>query len=146
MLDVELPEDPAQAMMTWYGMLNHAVTQQGRARGEPTPDLNAIAVKTPVKAVEFIFPHYFLLPYLSSMSAYRIRPLGPESCLFELWSLTHFPEGKEPAPVMEPVMLPHDSDSSRRFRGRTIRTFRASRSACMPRASNSCACRRTSRG
>jgi nitrite reductase/ring-hydroxylating ferredoxin subunit len=109
LLDVELPEDPTQAVMTWYGMVNQAVTQQGRTRGEPTPDLNEIAVKTPVKAVEFIFPHYFLLPYLSSMSAYRIRPLGPESCLFEIWSLTHYPEGKEPAPVMESVMLPHDS-------------------------------------
>jgi Ring hydroxylating alpha subunit (catalytic domain)/Rieske [2Fe-2S] domain len=109
MLDVDLPEDPVQAMMSWYGMLNHAVTQQGRARGEPTPDLNEIAVKTPIKAVEFIFPHYFLLPNLSSMSAYRIRPLGPESCIFEIWSLTHFPAGAEPDPVMEPVTLPHDS-------------------------------------
>ena len=96
--------------MTWYGTLNHAVTQQGRARGEPTPDLNEIAVKTPIKAVEFVFPHYFLLPNLSSMSAYRVRPLGPESCLFEIWSLTHFPVGGEPAAVMEPVTLPHDSD------------------------------------
>jgi nitrite reductase/ring-hydroxylating ferredoxin subunit len=110
MLDVELPEDPEQALMTWFGMLNHAVTEQGRARGEPTPDLNEIAVKTPVKSVEFIFPHYFLLPNLSSMSAYRIRPLGPESCLFELWSLTHFPKGEEPEPVMEPVTLAHDSE------------------------------------
>ena len=110
MVDVELPEDPAQALMTWYGMLNQAVTDQGRARGEPTPDLNEIALKTPLKAVEFIFPNYFLLPNLSSMAAYRIRPLGPESCLFELWSLTHFPVGREPEPVMDPVMLAHDSD------------------------------------
>jgi carnitine monooxygenase subunit len=110
LLDVELPEDPNEAMMTWYGMLNHAVTQRGRARGEPTPDLNEIAAKTPIKAVEFIFPHYFLLPNLSSMSAYRIRPLGPESCIFELWSLTHFAAGKEPDAVMEPVTLAYDSD------------------------------------
>lgn len=110
LLEVDLPEDPGQALMTWYGMLNHAVTEQGRARGEPTPDLNEIAVKTPVKAVEFIFPHYFVLPNLSSMAAYRIRPLGPESCLFELWSLTHFPAGEEPAAITEPVMLSHDSD------------------------------------
>jgi hypothetical protein len=44
------------------------------------------------------------------MSAYRIRPLGPESCIFELWSLTHFPVGGEPGAVMEPVTLAHDSD------------------------------------
>jgi hypothetical protein len=110
MVDVDLPEDPFQAIATWFGMLNHRVTEEGRKRGEPTPDLNAIAVNTPVKAVEFIFPNYFLLPFLSSMAAYRIRPLGPESCLFELWSLTHFPEGKEPPAVMDPVMLPYDSD------------------------------------
>jgi nitrite reductase/ring-hydroxylating ferredoxin subunit len=110
LLDVELPDDPAEAVMTWYGMLNHEVTRQGRARGEPTPDLNGLAVTHPVKAVEFIFPHYFLLPSLSSMSSYRIRPLGPETCLFELWSLTLFPEGKEPQAPLEPMMLPYDSD------------------------------------
>jgi hypothetical protein len=29
--------------------------------------------------------------------------------MFEIWSLTHFPEGQEPAPVMETTMLPYDS-------------------------------------
>jgi nitrite reductase/ring-hydroxylating ferredoxin subunit len=110
MADVELPEDPAQAVMQWYGMLNAAVTKAGRERGEPTPDLNALAVSDPVNAVEFLFPHYFLLPFLTSMAAYRIRPLGPESCYFEIWSLTLFPEGQEPPVVMDPVVLPHDSD------------------------------------
>jgi phenylpropionate dioxygenase-like ring-hydroxylating dioxygenase large terminal subunit len=109
LLDVDLPEDQLQGMMTWYGMVNAEVTRQGRERGEATPDLNALAVSHPVKAVEFLFPHYFLLPFLSSVSAYRIRPLGPESCLFEIWSLTQFPEGQEPAPVMETIMLPYDS-------------------------------------
>jgi phenylpropionate dioxygenase-like ring-hydroxylating dioxygenase large terminal subunit len=108
-LEVDLPEDPGQAIMQWFGMLNHAVSEAGKARGEPTPDLNTIAMTTPVKAVEYLFPHYFLLPFLSSMAAYRIRPLGPESCMFELWSLTHFPKGQEPDPVMEPTLLPYDS-------------------------------------
>jgi phenylpropionate dioxygenase-like ring-hydroxylating dioxygenase large terminal subunit len=109
LLDVDLPDDPAEAVMTWYGMVNAEVTRQGRARGEPTPDLNALAVSHPIKSVEFIYPHYFLLPNLSSFAAYRIRPLGPESCLFELWSLTLFPEGEEPEPVMEPVMLAYNN-------------------------------------
>ncbi|MET0239368.1 MAG: aromatic ring-hydroxylating dioxygenase subunit alpha [Sphingobium sp.] len=109
LIDVELPEDPMQAIMHWFGMVNYAVTEAGRARGEPAPDLNKIAVETPVKAVEFIFPNYFLLPFLSSMAAYRIRPLGPESCVFELWSITHFPEGQEPPVVMDPIYLPYDS-------------------------------------
>jgi nitrite reductase/ring-hydroxylating ferredoxin subunit len=109
LLDVELPDDPIQATMKWYGIVQDEITKQLRARGERVPDLNEVAVTHPVNAVEFLFPHYFLLPYFSGMSSYRIRPLGPESCLFEIWSLTHFPEGQEPAPPMEPTVLPFDS-------------------------------------
>ncbi len=110
LLDVDLPEDPAQAVMMWFGIVQDQITKQLQARGEPVPDLNAVAVSHPVSAVEYIFPNYFMLPFFSSMSAYRIRPLGPESCLFELWSLTFYPEGKEPPPVMAPTLLPFDSD------------------------------------
>ena len=109
LVDAEIPGDPAKAFLTWLGMLNAAVTKEGRERGEPTPDLNAVAVSHPVNAVEFIFPHVFFLPTLSSFSAYRIRPTGPETCLFEIWSLTHFPEGERPEPVMEATFLPFDS-------------------------------------
>ncbi len=109
--DVDLPEgDPQQAIMMWFGMLNHQIGEQLRARGEAVPDLNAVAVSDPIHAVEFIFPHYFLLPMFSSMSSYRIRPLGPESCLFELWSLTHVAEGEAHEPPVEPTILPYDSD------------------------------------
>jgi carnitine monooxygenase subunit len=109
--EVELPEgDPQQAIMMWFGAVNQQITEQLRARGEDVPDLNAVAVSDPVNAVEFIFPHYFLLPMFSSMSSYRIRPLGPESCLFELWSLTHVAEGEAHETPMEPVLLPYDSD------------------------------------
>ena len=109
LLDVELPEEPNEAVMTWYGILQDQITKQLSAKGEPVPDLNAVAVSDPVHAVEFIFPHYFLLPYFTSMSAYRIRPTGPESCFFEIWSLTMFPEGDEPEPVMKPTVLPYNS-------------------------------------
>ncbi len=109
LLDVELPEDVEQGVMTWFGIIQDQITQQLRARGEPVPDLNAVAVSHPIEALEFLFPHYFLLSTFTSMSSYRVRPLGPESCLFEIWSLTHFPEGEEPAPPMEPVVLPFDS-------------------------------------
>ncbi|WP_242008008.1 aromatic ring-hydroxylating oxygenase subunit alpha [Sphingomonas ginsenosidivorax] len=107
--DVELPEDPQQAVMLWYGILNHQITEQLRAAGENIPDLNGVAVSDPVHAVEFLFPNYFLLPMFSSMSAYRIRPLGPESCMFEIWSLTHVADGKAHETVMEPTILPYDS-------------------------------------
>lgn len=109
LVDVDLPEDPAEAVPMWFGIVQDQITRQLQARGEPIPDLNAVAVSDPVHAVEFIFPHYFLLPFFSSMSSYRIRPTGPESCLFEIWSLTAFPEGQEPEPPMEPIVLPHDS-------------------------------------
>ncbi len=109
LVDMELPDDPAQAMMTWYGAVAAQITEQLKARGEPIPNLLDVMQNNPVEAVEFLFPHYFLLPTFTSMSSYRIRPLGPESCIFEIWSLTHFPEGQEPEPPMEPTVLPYDS-------------------------------------
>lgn len=108
--EVELPDDPQSAMMMWFGIVQDQIYKQLSARGEPLPDLNAVAQSHPLNAVEFLFPHYFLLPFFSSMSSYRIRPTGPESCIFELWSLTFFPEGEEPAPVREPTVLPYNSD------------------------------------
>ncbi len=108
--DIELPDNPEEALRMWFGVVQGEITRQLRERGEPVPDLNAVAVSDPVEAVEFLFPHYFILTAFTSMSSYRIRPLGPESCLFEIWSLTAFPEGEEPGPPMEPVVLPYDSD------------------------------------
>lgn len=109
LMDVELPEDPNEGVMMWFGIVQDQITRQLRARGENVPDLNEVAVSHPLVALEFIFPNYFLLPTFTSMSSYRIRPLGPESCLFEIWSLTHFPEGEEPEPPMAPTILPYDS-------------------------------------
>jgi hypothetical protein len=110
LVDIDLPDDHALALQTWYGTVQQVIYETLKARGEPLPDLNAVAVSHPVHAVEFLFPHCFVLPFFSNMSAYRIRPTGPESCIFELWSLTFYPEGEEPAPVMEPTWLPYDSD------------------------------------
>lgn len=110
MLDVDLPNDPAKAVPIWYGMVQERIYRELSARGEPLPNLNAVCVSHPVSSVEFLFPNYFLLSSFSSMSSYRIRPLTAETCLFELWSLTFFPPGKEPIPPMEPTVLPYDSD------------------------------------
>ncbi|MXO89938.1 aromatic ring-hydroxylating oxygenase subunit alpha [Pontixanthobacter aquaemixtae] len=110
LLEVDLPEDPAEAIPMWYGIVQHQVVEALRARGEDLPDLNAVAVSNPIQAVEFLFPHYFVLPIMSSASAYRIRPLGPEECLFELWSLTNFAESDNHNPVTEPTVLPYDSE------------------------------------
>jgi len=71
-------------------------------------DLNDIDAKEFATSVNFCFPHYFLLPTYGSASSYRIRPLGPEECLFELWSLTRFPEGETPPPLKTPEPWAHD--------------------------------------
>jgi carnitine monooxygenase subunit len=109
LLEVDLPDDPMQAVPMWYGILQDQISKQLQARGEPVPDLNTVCVSDPVHAVEFIFPHYFLLPMFTSMSAYRIRPLGPESCLFEIWSLTHVAPSDDYKAPQEPTVLPYDS-------------------------------------
>ncbi len=110
LLEVDLPEDPMQAVQMWYGIFQDQITKKLRAKGEPVPDLNAVCVSDPVHAVEFLFPHYFLLPMFTSMSAYRIRPTGPETCIFELWSLTAAAPGEEPPVPMEPTWLPYNSE------------------------------------
>ncbi len=109
LLDADLPDDPVSATGQWFGMVQQKIVDDLRAKGEPIPDLNKVAVTDPVNAVEFLFPHWFVLPVFSSMSSYRIRPLGPESCLFEIWSLTMYPEGADYVAPSEPTMLPFDS-------------------------------------
>jgi phenylpropionate dioxygenase-like ring-hydroxylating dioxygenase large terminal subunit len=107
--DVELPEDPQQAVMVWYGNFNEQITKQLRARGENVPDLNAVKVSHYVHPIEFLFPNFFLLPMFSSMASYRIRPLTPETCFFEIWSLTHVPASEKHEAPKEPTILLYDS-------------------------------------
>ncbi|MCX7864981.1 MAG: aromatic ring-hydroxylating dioxygenase subunit alpha, partial [Novosphingobium sp.] len=80
LVDAELPDDPAIAIPMWYGMVGDEITRRLRARGENIPDVNEAAMNHPISAVEFCFPHYFQLKVFTSMSSYRIRPLGPELC------------------------------------------------------------------
>ncbi|MDE8651289.1 aromatic ring-hydroxylating oxygenase subunit alpha [Novosphingobium album (ex Liu et al. 2023)] len=107
--DVDLPDNVAEAVPLWFGIVQEAISRKLRERGEDVPDLNAVCQSDPVNAVEFLFPHYFLLPFFTSMASYRIRPLGPESCMFEIWSLTHFAPGDDREPPMEPTVLPYNS-------------------------------------
>jgi phenylpropionate dioxygenase-like ring-hydroxylating dioxygenase large terminal subunit len=46
----------------------------------------------------FLFPNYLMLPMYGNCLSYRIRPHrdDPEWCLFDVWSLTTYPEGQEP--------------------------------------------------
>jgi phenylpropionate dioxygenase-like ring-hydroxylating dioxygenase large terminal subunit len=104
---VELPEDLRAAEMEWHRILNDEITARARARGVDIPDLNE-AAKHRITPVEFCFPHYFLLPVYGNASSYRIRPLGPETCLFELWSLTLMPEDEVRPRVVAPTPIPYD--------------------------------------
>ncbi|MGI8491397.1 MAG: aromatic ring-hydroxylating oxygenase subunit alpha [Acidimicrobiales bacterium] len=62
----------------------------------------------------FLFPNYFILPQYANALIYRSRPNGsdPESCLFELWSVT-LPAG-DPAPsrpLCEGPFRPDDAEA-----------------------------------
>jgi nitrite reductase/ring-hydroxylating ferredoxin subunit len=102
---VQLPEDPGAAIMEWYRLLNDEITAHNRAQGIDYPDLNQLANIAPV---QFCFPHYFMLPTFGNMAAYRIRPLGPETCLFEIFSLILYPEGEQRERPVAPVPMAHD--------------------------------------
>jgi phenylpropionate dioxygenase-like ring-hydroxylating dioxygenase large terminal subunit len=106
--DMPLPDSLPEAAKAFYARLRREITDDGRRRGAPVPDLNEIAVSHPVKAVEYMFPHFFVLPAFSAMSAYRIRPLGPQECLFETWSLAMYPEDEQRPRPVAPKPTPYD--------------------------------------
>lgn len=61
----------------------------------------------------FVFPNYFVLPQYGNALVYRSRPNGddPESCIFELWSITIPAAGDEMGkPVMGGPYGPDDSE------------------------------------
>jgi phenylpropionate dioxygenase-like ring-hydroxylating dioxygenase large terminal subunit len=107
--DLDLPTDPTAASQTWLRELNTAVMSWNERAGIDCPDLHMINERGFNGSVFFCFPNYFLLPTYSSSASYRIRPLGPEECLFELWSLTRYrPGGEPPAPPTPVPMAPND--------------------------------------
>ena len=106
---LDLGPDWDNARNVFVTALNDAIMDWHRDRGERMPDLNALAAAGMFSSVNFLFPHFFLLPTFSSAAAYRIRPLTEETCLFELWSLTRYPPGEEPPPPPKPIpMAPDD--------------------------------------
>jgi carnitine monooxygenase subunit len=107
--DMDVPDDPELAAMTFYGKAYEEVEKDARARGADIFDFAKVAQEHPFHAVEFMFPHYFLLPMMGAMSSYRIRPLTPETCFFEIWSLVIRPEGEAFETPTEPTILPYDS-------------------------------------
>ncbi len=106
--EIELPPDPREAVPGWFRELNDAVVEAHKKAGMDVADLNDVAAKGYANSVNFCYPHYFLLPTYGSAASYRIRPLGPEECLFELWSLTRFPDGEERPALKTPEPWPHN--------------------------------------
>lgn len=109
---IELPaDDPRQAGEAWFRALHDAVVEKNRQQNIDIPDLNEVMDHDLLNAVNFCFPNFFLLPTLSSSVSYRIRPLGPEECLFEIWSLTRYAEDETPPPIKTPTpVAPDDPD------------------------------------
>jgi phenylpropionate dioxygenase-like ring-hydroxylating dioxygenase large terminal subunit len=107
--DMELPDDLGQAAMTYYTRLKDEIYKDGLARGLPIFDLNKVDASQPFTPVEFMFPHYFLLPYFSAMSSYRIRPLTPETCYFEIWNLAPMADDDPRERIKAPIVLPYNS-------------------------------------
>lgn len=103
---IELPDDPAEARKAWRTALNDAVVKWHRGNGSDVPDLNEVE-RSGLES-RFCFPHYFLLPQFSSAASYRVRPLGPEETLFEIYSLTRYPAGQEPPRPTPPEALAPD--------------------------------------
>jgi phenylpropionate dioxygenase-like ring-hydroxylating dioxygenase large terminal subunit len=106
---MELPDDPALALQTFFGAACKAITEDALERGADMFDILKVKTEVEFNAVEYMFPHYFLLPTFGAMASYRIRPLGPESCFFELWSLVIRPDDDPYDTPTEPTMLPYDS-------------------------------------
>jgi phenylpropionate dioxygenase-like ring-hydroxylating dioxygenase large terminal subunit len=107
--DMEVPEDLAAANMAFYAKASDEITRDGLARGAPMFDINKVNMEHGFHAVEYMFPNFFLLPMFGSMSSYRIRPLTPETCLFEIWSLTLRPDGEAAKTPRQPTVLPYNS-------------------------------------
>ena len=109
--DLDVPEDPGAAVGQFMERAYHDIEADARQRGAPMFEIARVFQEEKFKAVDYIFPHFFLLPLVSAMSSYRIRPLTAETCLFEIWSLVLRPEGVEYDTPSEPTMLPYNSQA-----------------------------------
>jgi phenylpropionate dioxygenase-like ring-hydroxylating dioxygenase large terminal subunit len=106
--DMELPDDPMEAIIHWNTQLNTEITTRARAAGIDMPDQNELVATGHVSSVNFCFPHFFLLPVYGNAASYRVRPLGPEETRFEIWTTTLMPEGTDHVAPTAPTELDHD--------------------------------------
>lgn len=105
---IELPRNTLEALPVLRKKINDEIMKWYRDNGMDIGDINEIDRQHRSNGVNFCFPHFFLLPVHGAASSYRIRPLGPEECLFELWSLKRYPKGQEPPIPPIPTPKAHD--------------------------------------
>ncbi len=97
---------------TFGAELVKAVYEYAAGAGIPLPPPDPAALAR-WGGMFFLFPNYFILPQYGNALVYRVRPNGddPESCLFELWSLTIPPRDEAvPRPVAGGPYAPDDAD------------------------------------
>jgi phenylpropionate dioxygenase-like ring-hydroxylating dioxygenase large terminal subunit len=96
-----LPELLIEALYTW-----------NRGAGIPFPKPASEIVER-WGGVFYVFPNFFILPQYGNALMYRCRPAGddPESCVFELYSCTLYPEGEEPGKPEFGGVHPPDDES-----------------------------------
>ncbi len=107
---VELP-DPATASRDFTHKIYEALMEWGRETNTPVPDFDYIVENEIPNGTWYAFPNIFLQPIFSSAPMYRVRPLGPEETLFDIYSLTTYAPGE--APPVPPTPTPMAPDDSR---------------------------------
>ena len=108
MRDIELPAQYELARSTWDRAFNDEVVRQRRDAGQVMPDLNELEDNGLNFTMFHCFPNFLILPMYGSASSYRFRPLGPEETLWEVWSLTRYPEGEVRPKPEPPEVWAHD--------------------------------------
>jgi phenylpropionate dioxygenase-like ring-hydroxylating dioxygenase large terminal subunit len=110
----ELPTDPGLAASEFIRQINDAIVAWNRQAGIDMEDMNALVAKgllyPAANIVNYCFPHYFVAPIYGNAIIYRVRPLGPEECIFDVGSLTLFPEGADPQPPSPPDLWEYDDE------------------------------------
>lgn len=105
--EVALPDDPGEAMNAWRQALHQALYDDALAADLPIFPIHDLPLDD-ASVVRFSFPNFFMLSPLTAASSYRMRPIGPEETLMEIWALERFPRGEEPSKFSTPVPLAHN--------------------------------------
>ncbi|MGI9621589.1 MAG: aromatic ring-hydroxylating oxygenase subunit alpha [Acidimicrobiales bacterium] len=106
--NVELPDTPT-ASKDFTHKVYEALMAWGEETGTPIPDFDHIVEQGIPNGTWYAFPNVFLQPIFSSAPLYRVRPLGPELTLFDIWSLTPYAPGEAPPTPPTPTpMAPDD--------------------------------------